>query len=277
MIEFWMALTDPDFVFLRLALFVGIFASFTFGVIGTFVVTRRISYLTGAISHCIFGGIGGGLYLQQVIGWEWCDPIYGAVAVACLAAVVIGLVSLYSKQREDTVIGALWAIGMAAGLLFIDRVPGSFDISSYLFGDILLISEIDVYLVIVLNLVVLFTVLLFYNKLVAVCYDEEFARLRGINTGIYYITLLCVTALTVVLLVRIVGIVMVIALLTLPAAIAGQYARKLWQMMALAILLCICFISVGLFFSFHFSFSSGPTIIIIAGISYLITIILKRG
>ena len=137
MIDFWQTLTDPDFDFLRIALFVGVSASFTFGIVGTFVVARRISYLAGAISHCVFCGIGAGLYLQHTIGWSWFDPIFGAVSAALVAAIIIGLTSLYGKQREDTVISAIWVIGMAVGLLFIDRIPGSFNIASYLFGDIL--------------------------------------------------------------------------------------------------------------------------------------------
>ncbi len=277
MIEFWQVLFfDPDYMFLRLAFFVGIFASFTFGIVGTFVVTRKISYLAGAISHCVFGGIGAGLYLQQVIGWYWFDPIYGAVIVAILAAIIIGIVSLKAKQREDTVIGALWAIGMATGLLFIDKVPGAFDMSSYLFGDILLISELDLQLVIILNIVVFIIVYLFYNKLLAVCYDEEFSQLRGINTSFYYILLLCITALTVVLLVRIVGIVLVIALLTLPPAIANLFSKRLWQMMIISIVFCIFFVAIGLMISFTYSFSSGATIIMVGGITYLGVILGKK-
>lgn len=277
MIDFWQALFfDSDYMFLRLAFLVGILASFTFGIVGTFVVTRKISYLAGAISHCVFGGIGAGLYLQEVVGWYWFDPIYGAVIVALLAAVTVGLVSLKAQQREDTVIGALWAIGMATGLLFIDKVPGAFDMSSYLFGDILLISEVDLQLVIVLNIFVFGVVYLFYNKLVAVCYDEEFSRLRGINTSFYYILLLCITALTVVLMVRIVGIVLVIALLTLPPAIANLFSKKLWQMMIIAIAFCMFFVASGLLVSFSYSFSSGATIIMVGGLSYIGIVLGKK-
>ena len=276
MIEFWHTLTDPDFAFLRLALFVGVCASLTFGCVGTFIVARRISYLAGAISHCAFGGIGAGLYFQHVIGWSWFDPILGAAITALLSAVVIGLVSLYGKQREDSTIGALWAIGMATGLLFIDRTPGSFDIFSYLFGDILLVSSADVYMMLALNFFVLATVSLFYHKFVAICYDEEFSRLRGVNTTVFYILLLCIAALSVVLLVRVVGIVLVIALLTLPSAIAGRFAAKLWHMMLLAVALCALFVSSGLVISYFYSFSSGPAIILIAGIAYVGVSIFKR-
>ena len=272
MIDFWNVLLDPDNSFLRLALYVGTLASLPFGIIGTYVVTRRISYLAGAIAHCVFGGIGAGLYIQIKLGITWFDPMYGAIAAALLAAIIIGLISLHAQQREDTVIGALWAIGMAAGILFIDITPGYFDITSYLFGDILLISQSDLYLVIGLDILTALISILFFNKLFAVCFDEEFARLRGINADLFYILLLCLTSITVVLLVRIVGIIMVIALLTIPPAIAGIFAGKLWQMMALSSILCAVFTWSGLAVSYQFNLSSGPTIIMIAGITYLMTL-----
>ena len=277
MFEFINALSDPDNEFLRLALYVGALASLAFGIMGTYVVTRRISYLAGAIAHCVFGGIGAGLYLQTVVGLKWFDPIYGAVASAILAAVIIGMVSLYSAQREDTVIGALWAVGMAAGLLFVDLTPGYFDISSYLFGDILLLTQRDVWMVAVLDVVILALSIYFYNTLLAVCFDDEFAKLRGIPVGPFFILLLCLTALTVVLLVRMVGIVMVIALLTLPAAVAGHFSRRLWQMMILAVLFCMAFTWSGLALSYMYNLSSGPTIIAIAGIMYITVLIISRN
>lgn len=276
MFDFFTALFDPANLFLRLALYVSTLASIAFGIIGTYVITRRISYLAGAISHCVFGGIGAGLYLQKKIGLSWFDPMYGAVIAALLAAIIIGFVSLYAHQREDTVIGSLWAIGMALGLLFLDKTPGYFDMSSYLFGDILLISPNDLKMVIILDVIVAGLSIFFYNTFLAVCFDDEFATLRGIHSAAYYILLLCLTALTVVLLVRVVGIVMVIALLTIPAAIAGQLARRLWQMMALAVLFCMLFTWTGLSISYSLELSSGPTIIIVAGITYVAVLCFKN-
>lgn len=270
--EFISALLDPDLMFLRNALIVSVLASISFGIIGTYVVTRRISYLAGAISHSAFGGIGGALYLNRVFNFTWLDPIHGAVVFALGAAVITGLVSIYAKEREDTVIGAIWAVGMAAGLIFIDLTPGYFEISSFLFGDILLISSHDIYMVLTLDIIILAATLIFYNKLLAVCFDEEHAVLRGINTLKYYIFLLCLTALTIVLLVRVVGIVMVIALLTLPAAVAGRFTGKLSQMMIYSIFFCMLFNATGLALSFSTGFSTGPTIILIAGSTYLIVI-----
>jgi len=276
MIEFVCALSDPDNEFLRLALYVAMLASVAFGIMGTFVVSRRISYLAGAISHCVFGGIGAGLYLQKKVGLIWFDPMYGAVAAAILAAVIIGTVSLYAKQREDTVIGALWATGMAIGLLFIDLTPGYFDMFSYLFGDILLIARSDLLMVLCLDIVVVLVAIYFYNKFLAVCFDDEFARLRGIHVGIFYILLLCLTALTIVLLVRVVGIILVIALLTIPAAVAGLFSKRLWQMMLLAIFFCLVFSWTGLALSYSYKLSSGPVIILVAGLTYILTLLCVR-
>lgn len=276
MSDFASALADPAIPFLRYALFAGLLSSIAFGIIGTYVVTRRISYLAGAMAHCVLGGIGAALYLQQAAGWSWLHPRYGAAASALLAAVVLGLVSLYAREREDTAIGALWAIGMAIGLLFLAKTPGYVDPMSYLFGNILMISKGDLALIAVLDFLIVCLAMCFHNRLLAVCFDEEFARLRGVHTERYYLLLLCLTALTVVLLASVVGIIMVVALLTLPAAIAGQYTRRLWRMMALAVLLCMVFTSGGLAASYRADLPSGPTIIIIAGAVYLATAAAKR-
>ncbi|MCI5222619.1 MAG: metal ABC transporter permease [Candidatus Electrothrix sp. AR4] len=272
MTELWAALIDPDLPFLRYGLITGLLASISFGIIGTFVVVRRISYIAGAISHCVLAGIGGGLYVQIVLGVSWFTPIHGAVIVALLAALILALVSRYSGQREDSVIGALWAGGMSVGFLFIAVTPGYFDPMSYLFGNILLITKNDIFFVIVLDCVILLVVGIFYNKLLAICFDEEYTLLRGVRTQWLYLLLLCLTALTIVLLVRIVGIIMVIALLTLPAAIAGNFSASIRQMMFIAILLCAVFIVSGLGISFSLDLPSGSVIILIATVTYLITL-----
>ncbi|WPD24680.1 MAG: metal ABC transporter permease [Candidatus Electrothrix aestuarii] len=272
MTELLAALLDPDLPFLRYALITGLLASVSFGIIGTFVVVRRISYIAGAISHCVLAGIGGGLYLQNVVGIPWITPVRGAAIVALLAALILARVSKKTGQREDSIIGALWAGGMSIGFLFIAATPGYFDPMSYLFGNILLISKEDIYFVILLDLVILSVVGIFYNKLVALCFDEEYTQLRGVHTRWLYLLLLCLTALTIVLLVRIVGIIMVIALLTLPAAIAGNLASGIRQMMGLAVLLSSLFIVSGLGVSFSFDLPSGSVIILIATICYLLSL-----
>jgi len=265
------------FEFIRNALLIGILASLSCGIVGSYVVTRRITYVAGGISHFVLGGMGLARYLAVVNGWEFMTPLVGAVVSALFAAIVIGLVSLKARQREDTVIGALWAIGMAVGILFISKTPGySQDLMSYLFGNILMVSASDIYLIIILDIVVIGIAVLFYNQLLAVCFDEEFARLRGVNVELFYLLLLCLTAITVVLLVTVVGIVMVIALLTLPAAVAGYFSKTLRQMMILSIILCAVFNTLGLAISYSPNLPSGATIIVLAGATYLIVTVGSR-
>ncbi len=268
--------SNPAYTFLWLALGVGALASVAFGVMGTFVVTRRISYLAGAIAHCAFGGIGLGLYLRHAWGASWAGPFSGALVVALASALLIGWIGLRFQEREDTVIGALWAIGMAAGLVLLDLTPGYFSPTSYLFGDILLISPEDFRTVLLLDGLILGVVALWYRQLLAAAFDAEFALLRGIPVEFLHLLLLCLTALTVVLMVRIVGIILVVALLTLPAAVASQFTRRFFPMMLLAVLLCLLFTMGGLLLSYHLNLSSGPVIILLAGSAYLCSLGVRR-
>ena len=221
--EFLKALLHPDIPVLRHAVLVGLLSSVAFGIVGSFVVTRRVTFIAAAIAHSVLGGIGAVLYLRAHTGLTWLEPVHGALPAALFSALIIGLVSLRAKEREDTVIGAVWAVGMALGLLLLAKTPGyNKDTMSYLFGDILLITKRDVWMVAGLDILVTAVAVFFYNKLLAVCFDEEFARTRGLAVDYYYLLLLCLIAVTIVLLVYLVGIVLVIALLTLPAAAVQQ-------------------------------------------------------
>ena len=267
------------------ALAVGLLISIACGVVGTYVVTRRITYLAGGIAHCVLGGMGAAVYCRKALGWSLIDPIWGiqwvtalsgAVVAALLAAGIIGVLSLRFKQREDTVISALWASGMAIGVLFISATPGyQQDLMGYLFGDILMVSPANLIPIAILDAVVVVVSLLLYKQLVAICFDEEFARTRGVHVEFHYLTLLCLTALTVVLLVSVVGIVMVIALLTIPVAIAGQFARRMWQVMVLAVLLSMSLTTVGLAISYGPDLPSGPTIVVLTAGLYLTVLPIK--
>ncbi|MBN1808566.1 MAG: metal ABC transporter permease [Planctomycetes bacterium] len=266
---------------LRNALIVGLLASIACGVVGSYVVTKRITYLAGGISHFVLGGMGLARYLGVKYGLEGLHPLHGAVGAAVLAAFILGHVSIKTRQREDTVIGALWATGMAVGILFITMTPGyNTNLMSYLFGNILMVSERDLWLIVILDAVIVALGILFYNQLLAISFDEEFARLRGLNVETYYLILLVITALTIVLLVTVVGIVMTIALLTLPAAVAGHFSKSLWQMMVMATVLCMVFTTGGLAASYGPDLPSGAMIVIIAGAVYLLTVlgnaVLKR-
>jgi len=272
MVEFFQALRNPDILFLRYALVAGLTGSVAFGTIGSYVVAKRITYIAGAIAHSALGGIGAGLYLQVKMGVAWFSPMLGAVVAALVAGFIIGLVNLYARQREDTVIGAIWAIGMALGLLFFSKTPGYIEPMSYLFGNILMISRTDLLIIVSLDVVVILLTVLFYDRFLAVCFDEEFARLRGVPVGLFYLLLICLISLTVVLMVTVVGIVMVIALLTLPAAVAGLYSRVLWKMMIVSSLLCMAFTFFGLGFSYVYDLPTGSNIILVAGSVYILAV-----
>ena len=276
MSEFFSALSSPGMSFLLYALLIGVIGSVAFGVTGAYVVTRRISSLAGAVSHCVLGGIGAALFLRAKMHWAWCHPILGATIAALVAAIVIGLVHLKAKQREDTVIGAIWAIGMATGLLFIACTPGYVNLESYLFGNILLVSKTEFIITLALDVIVVVLSLLFYNNFVAVCFDSRFAWLRGVNSDFYYLLLLCIVSLTVVLMVNVVGIIMVIALLTLPAATAGRFTNRLWSMMILATILSMIFSVSGLILSYKLNLPSGPVIVMIAGFVYVISLFIRK-
>jgi len=262
-----------EFPFLQQALLAGVIAGIACGVVGSYVVARRISYIAGGVAHCTLGGMGAAQYLNRVQGWSEVEPLHGAVVAALIAALIIGWVSLKAKQREDTVISALWATGMAAGILFISQTPGYYeDLMSYLFGNILLVSREKLLLIAALDVVVVGLGLLFYNKFLAVCFDEEFARLRGLNVEFYYLLLLCLTALTVVVLVTVVGLVLVIALLTLPVAIANQFTVRLWRVMIAASLISIALTVAGLAISYRPELPPGATTIVLAGGLYLVVL-----
>lgn len=260
--------------FLQNAILAGILCSISSGIVGTYVVLRRITYIAAAISHCVLGGLGAAKYLSVVYGWTWLKPVYGAVVTALIAALIIGWISLRAKEREDSVISALWAVGMSAGVLFIYKTPGyNEDLMNYLFGNILMVSSEELYLIAALDVITIILTCAFYKQTVAVCFDEEYARTRGVNVEFYYLLMLCMTALTVVLTVNVVGIIMVIALLTLPVAISSKFFNRVWKIMLGATLLGMFFTGTGLMVSYEPNLPSGAVTIVIAGIAYLLTIV----
>ncbi|GHT14856.1 putative metal transport system membrane protein [Planctomycetales bacterium] len=242
-----------QYPFMQRAFIIGTIAAVPLGLIGTFVVVRRIGYLAGAIAHCALGGIGIGLYLQYVLAATvvaaFVPPTVTALTVTVLAALFIGIISIRGKEREDTLISAVWVVGLAIGLILLDKTPGNANISSFLFGDIILLTLSDVYVTAVLSGVVLTLVLIFFQRLEAVCFDAEFAQLRGIHTAWYFQLLLVLTAVTVVLFVRIIGIILLIAMLTLPAATACQFAKRLFPIACLAVLFGMAASWIGLILS----------------------------
>lgn len=259
--------------FLQNAVLAGILCSIGGGVVGTYVVLRRITYIAAAVSHCVLGGLGAAKYFSVVYNLPWLKPSYGAILTALISALIIGWVSLKAKEREDSIISALWAVGMATGVLFIYKTPGyGEDLMSYLFGNILMVSKEELYLIAALDVVTIVLTALFYKQTVAVCFDEEYARTRGVNVEFYYLLMLCMTALTVVLTVNVVGIVMVIALLTLPVAIASRFFNRVWKIMLGAVALGVLFTFSGLVLSYEPNLPSGAVTIVLAAVVYLFTI-----
>jgi len=269
MTGFLRALTSPDFPFIRNALFAGLLSSVLFAVIGSLVTTRRIASLAGAISHAVLGGIGMALFLSASRIVPGFPPIAGALIFAVLSALIIGIVSLKAKQREDTVINAIWAIGMSVGVFFMAKTPSYTDPSSYLFGNILLISNRDLILLGIMDILAVFMAWRFYPQIQASAFDEEFSRTRGVNTPLIYLALLVFTAAAIVLLQTFVGVVMVIAMLTLPAGTAGYFARDLGKMMLWSCVFSVLFSSIGLALSWLLDAPSGAITVILAGIVFL--------
>jgi len=265
-----------EYTFLQNALLATWLASLACGVVGTYVVVRRISYLAGAIAHCALGGIGFARYMQVAHGWVDFTPLWGALLAALLAALAIGAINLWARERIDTAISALWGIGMASGILFMAHTPGyATDLMGYIFGNILLATPQDLLFIALLDGLILILILLFHRSFSAVCFDEEFAQLRGLPARALYLLLLLLVALTVVLLVSVVGIIMVIVLLTLPAALAGRFTHRLLPMMNLATLFCLLASTFGLGLSYQFDLPAGATIIFCISLPYLLTLILK--
>jgi zinc transport system permease protein len=249
--------------FFRNALLAGLLASIACGIIGSYVVVKRMVALSGGISHAAFGGIGLGYFLGF-------DPILGAVGFALAVSTGIGILREKAVQNLDTLIGAVWAAGMALGILFISLTPGyAPDLFSYLFGNILLVPQGDLLLMAMLALVIIGAVIIVYSPLLAVTFDEEYARVMNLPVTALMLLLLGLTALTVVMLIRVVGIILVIALLTLPAAIAREYAGEMRRMMVIAVAGGMIFTFSGIWLSYLFDIPSGATIILVSVVAYL--------
>jgi zinc transport system permease protein len=255
-----------QFEFMRNALWAGLLTSVACGVIGTFVVVNRIVFLSGGIAHAAYGGIG----LAFFFGLPF---VVGTLGFALLVAMVMAAVTLKAKHRSDTIIGVLWAIGMALGVILLDLSPGyNVDLMSFLFGSILAVPTSDLWLMLVLNILILLTVGYFYNDFLALSYDEDFAKVRGVRVKLLYFLLLAMVALSVVMVIRIVGLILVIALLTIPPYIAEKHSSSLRAMMFLSFLLSCFFTMVGLWVSYVFNLTSGATIIMVAGVCFFISL-----
>lgn len=257
------------------ALLAGLAASIVSGIIGSYVVVKRIVFISGSIAHSVLGGIGFCLWLERAKGIAWASPLIGALAAAVLAALIIGWIHLNYRQREDSVISAIWSIGMAAGVLFISQTPGfNVELTNFLIGNILWVSSSDLYILFGLDFIVLITVLCFHTRFLIICFDEEQAQLQGLPVNFLYILLLILTAISIVLLIEVVGVILVMTMLTVPAAIANLLTSRLSRMMWIAVGLSCVFCLIGTGAAFHLDWPAGATIALIAGMTYVTALVL---
>lgn len=267
MIQFFVEALQYDFM--RNALLAGILVSIVCGVIGTYVVVKRIVFVSGGVAHTAYGGVG----LAYFLGF---NPTLGAILFSLGAAFGMGWVHRKTRQRADTIIGVMWALGMALGIIFLDLTPGyKADLMSYLFGSILAVPTGDLWLMLIMNVLIITVVILFYKELLAVAFDEQYALVENVPVDWIYMLLMGMIGLSVVMLMRVVGLIMVIALLTIPAAISAMYLRDLKKMMVLASVLGMVFTFVGLFLSYTLNLTSGASIILVAGAAYLVSLFVQ--
>jgi len=259
-----------QFEFLRNALWAGLLVSIACGVIGSLVVVNRLVFLAGGIAHAAFGGVGLAYYLGL-------PPLACTSAFSVLAALGMGGVRLLSKSRPDTIIGAMWAFGMAVGIILVDLTPGyHVDLFGYLFGSILAVSRSDLIFIILIDLLIMAIISGYYQELMAISYDPEYAAVCGLPVILIRGLLLILVALSVVMMIRVVGLILVIALLTIPAAIAEELTVSLRKMMLLSVIISAGCIVAGLWLSFVFDLASGASIILLTAVVYLLFISGKR-
>jgi zinc transport system permease protein len=273
--SFFQALLDNPF--LQMALLAGFAASFASGIIGSYVVVKRIVFISGSIAHSVLGGMGLFLWLKRAHGIEFLTPIQGALLAAIASALLIGWIHLNYRQREDTVIAALWSTGMSLGVVFIALTPGyNVEMMNFLFGNILWVSTSDLALLLFLDGLVLLTTLIFHRRFLAICFDEQQALLQGISVRSLYLLLLCLVAISVVLLIQVVGAILVIAMLTIPAAIASSLTHRLSTMMVIAIILGCVFTFIGTSLAYELNWPLGATIALLAAAAYLLSLLTRR-
>lgn len=258
-----------SYSFMQNGILAGIFVSLIAGIIGSLIVVNRMVFLAGGIAHAAYGGVGLAIFFGIPI-------IFGASIFSVLCAILIAYFSLSNKHNLDSIIGLIWAIGMAIGIILIDLTPGyQVDLMSYLFGSILSVSNDDLWYMGVLLIISIFIVFYFYQDFLAISYDLEFATLKGINVKFFSVLLLVMAALAIVVSIRVVGLIMVIALLTIPTYIASSFASSLFKMMILSGVLATIFTLTGLVISYNYDLSSGATIILTSAIGLFLSYLLK--
>ena len=271
---FYAITTNP---FLQMALFAALLASVCSGIIGSYTVVRRVVFISGSIAHAVLGGIGVALYLHYYTLNPIFSPLSGAIFSAFFFGFIIGWMHLKYKQRVDSVIAAIWSIGMAIGVILISITPGSnAELMNFLFGNLLWASHREVYLLIILNAIIILSSVIFHKRFLAICFDETNAYLQKQPVVFLYFFLLSLICLTIVILIQVIGAILVISMLCLPAAIANIFTRKLSKMILLAILLSCIMSLLGTYISFVFNWPVGATIALITTIVYFSSLPIKK-
>jgi len=253
-----------SYEFMQNALIAGVLVSFIAGIIGSLIVVNRMVFLAGGIAHAAYGGIGIAIYSGI--------PIFlGTSVFAVVAALFMSFVTIRQRERTDTFIGLIWAVGMAIGIILVDLTPGyNVDLMSYLFGSILAVNRDDIYFMAALLIVILLVLTFWYREILAVSYDSEYAALSGINVKFFYTLILVLSALTVVIAIKVVGLILVIALLTIPIYIAQNLSSSLYGMMIISGFTAFLFTIAGLWFSYSFDLTSGACIILVSAVSLIL-------
>lgn len=255
--------------FMQNAIISIILASIVCGIIGTIVVEKKLVMMSGGIAHASFGGIG----LGFLLGFE---PIIGGLGFAIISAIAIVSIKRKTNTSSDTIIAMLWSLGMALGILFISLTEGyPPDMTTYLFGDILTVTTRDIYLMIVLTLFILISSFALFNYIKSYLFDGTFLSSKGVNTTFLEYFLFILIALSIVILIKVVGIILVITLLTVPPAISKLITYKFNNIILLSSIVGMVLCFLGLVFSYYFDVPSGATIIILSSITYLATVIIR--
>ncbi len=259
-----------SYEFIQNALIAGLLVSFASGIIGSLIVVNRMVFLAGGIAHTSYGGIGLAIYFGL--------PIFlGASLFACVAALLMAFVTLHQRDKIDVFIGLIWSIGMAIGIILVDLTPGyNVDLMSYLFGSILAVGSEDINYMALLLVIITALVTIFYRQILAVSYDSEYANLRGINVKFFYTLILVLSALTIVIAIKVVGLILVIALLTIPIYIAEKLSNSLAGMMIISGLLSSCFTILGLILSYIYDITSGASIIIVSALGLILFLMFEK-
>jgi len=259
-----------QYTFIQNALMAAILVSIVTGIIGSLISVNKMTFLAGGVAHSSYGGIGLAIYFGI--------PIFlGASSFALLSSFLIAMVTFKQRHKIDIFIGLIWAVGMAIGIVFVDLTPGyNVDLMSYLFGSILAVTKQDLTFMTILAIIVLFVVHKYYKEILATSYDSEYASLKGINAKFFFTLILALSALTVVVAIKVVGLILVIALMTIPTYIAEQISTTLYGMMIKSALISAFFNILGLIISYKFDITSGASIILTSSIFLIAFMIINK-